>query len=663
MRKLTLFILDVVISISGFAQTISVNSFKLLDTDLTANTAGTMEIDQNGETAALIKVVTTQIGFTFDGGALGIVKTKQTPGEVWVYIPKGSKKISIKHPQLGVLRDYYFPIAIEAARTYEMVLVTGEVKTIIKQDLGAQYLVMTIEPANALVHIDDKEIAPNNGVISKLFDYGKHSYTISAPLYHTEAGVFEISSNKCEMNIKLKPNYGIVAISTTPEEGASVFLDNDIEPIGITPMNTRKLSQGEHSFKVQKNGFLSQVEKYNVIGDGSTQQLSISMKPNFGILKATIPNGCGLYVDEKAIDLRGWNGRLEEGIHKIEARRPSHRSTPMRIEIIAGKTLSVELTEPTPITGSLNINSEPINAKIIIDGKDYGKTPMIINNLLIGEHDIELQLGGYNKIKRTITIEEGETTNHVSNLTKEDDNYICIFRRDDAESGAGYASKYPVYYEGKKTARISIWVSGLKDRDLTFDFGGMKIVNNNFDGTLYHFSVLEGTKRIRITHHKLGLICNYEFEIPIESGRDYYLGVQKPSQEMIFEKEIKELLSEIPASQRKIEEENGYSCGVFIQKIERTSQHTVINMTYFSSFENWISILPETYIKSSTGEMKYKLLYAKGIALTPDKTDIADLSIKEFSLVFPAIPDDIKEIELVEPGSSWQFYNIQLKTE
>ena len=84
------------------------SSFKLLETDLTANTAGTTERDQNGETAALIKVVTTQTGFSFDGGSLGIVKTAQKPSEIWVYVPRGLKKITISHPQLGMLRDYYF---------------------------------------------------------------------------------------------------------------------------------------------------------------------------------------------------------------------------------------------------------------------------------------------------------------------------------------------------------------------------------------------------------------------------------------------------------------------------------------------------------------------------------------------------------------------------
>ena len=138
----------------SYSQSISVSNFKLLDTDLTANTAGTMELDQNGETAALIKVVTTQTGFTFDGGSMGIVKTKQTPGEVWVYIPRGAKKISIKHPQLGVLRDYYFPVAIEPAKTYEMVLVAGEVQTIVKQARTSQYVVFNLTPPDAVVELD-----------------------------------------------------------------------------------------------------------------------------------------------------------------------------------------------------------------------------------------------------------------------------------------------------------------------------------------------------------------------------------------------------------------------------------------------------------------------------------------------------------------------------
>ena len=136
------------------AQSLSISSFRLLDSDLTANTTGTIEKDQNGEIAAIIKVVTTQTGFTFDGGSLGIVKTIQKPSEIWVYVPRGLRKITISHPQLGMLRDYYFNIPIEAARTYEMILVSGEVQTIVKQTRSSQFVVFQLEPSNAIVEID-----------------------------------------------------------------------------------------------------------------------------------------------------------------------------------------------------------------------------------------------------------------------------------------------------------------------------------------------------------------------------------------------------------------------------------------------------------------------------------------------------------------------------
>ena len=147
------------------AQGISVTSFKPLPNDLTANLAGTQVKDQNGEVAALIKVVTTQTGFTFEGGMAGIVKTKQEVGEIWVYVPHGIQKITIKHPQLGVLRDYFFPCAIDAARTYEMVLASGEVRTVVTQDAGGSFLALTVEPKNASVYINGEkkcDIQPGN---------------------------------------------------------------------------------------------------------------------------------------------------------------------------------------------------------------------------------------------------------------------------------------------------------------------------------------------------------------------------------------------------------------------------------------------------------------------------------------------------------------------
>ena len=201
---------------TAIAQNISVKSFELLGNDLTANTVGTIELDQNGEKSALIKVVTTQTGFSFDCGSIGIVKTIQKPSEIWVYVPQGARRITISHPRLGILRNYEFPIPIDRARTYEMVLTTGQVQTVVQQDAGGQYLIMKITPPSAIVKIDDIEAISENGVVSKFLPYGKHTYSVSDPFYKDDQGVIEIGSERKELNIILSPNYGKLLISSNP---------------------------------------------------------------------------------------------------------------------------------------------------------------------------------------------------------------------------------------------------------------------------------------------------------------------------------------------------------------------------------------------------------------------------------------------------------------
>ena len=106
-RLLLIFIL-LGMAILSFGQDMSVKSFYLAETDLTANTPGTMVHDQNGNVCALIKVETTLDGFSFDVGILGTIDTRKVGGEMWVYVPFGIRKISISHPQLPqAVREQY----------------------------------------------------------------------------------------------------------------------------------------------------------------------------------------------------------------------------------------------------------------------------------------------------------------------------------------------------------------------------------------------------------------------------------------------------------------------------------------------------------------------------------------------------------------------------
>ena len=298
MKRIICYSIFILLAIIGQAQTISVSSFKLLDTDLTANTAGTMEIDQNGETAALIKVVTTQTGFTFDSGSLGVVKTKQTPGEVWVYIPRGAKKISIKHPQLGVLRDYYFPVAIEAARTYEMVLIAGEVQTVVKQARTSQYVVFQLSPENAVVELDGELLETHNGTAEKLKNLGTYNYRVQAPNYLLEAGSVTIDDpqNKKIVTINLKPNFAHLIINV--DNDAEIWINGELKGIGSW---TGDLGAGVYEFEAKKEGYSNTYISREIVASPDQQIINLQTpSPIYGEINITSnPSVSDVYIDKK----------------------------------------------------------------------------------------------------------------------------------------------------------------------------------------------------------------------------------------------------------------------------------------------------------------------------------------------------------------------------
>ena len=329
------------------AQGISVTSFKPLPNDLTANLAGTQVKDQNGEVAALIKVVTTQTGFTFEGGMAGIVKTKQEVGEIWVYVPHGIQKITIKHPQLGVLRDYFFPCAIDAARTYEMVLASGEVRTVVTQDAGGSFLALTVEPKNASVYINGElQQIDDNGELMVMLPYGEHQYRIEANGYMNEAGVIAVGKETVTKAIRLKSALATLKInSTTP--GADIIVNN------------------------QKRG------------TGS------------------------------------WSGSLTAGMYLIECQKPGYHSYQTSITLAKQEEKALTIPALTAKYGSIVVSVKPIGAEVWMDGAKLGTSPGVFSNVLATKHTIEVKKAGYQTLRKTFELAEGEKNTIDGALEKE----------------------------------------------------------------------------------------------------------------------------------------------------------------------------------------------------------------------------------------------------
>lgn len=404
MRKFLIFCMILFVLPQLRAQQLGVKSFKKLPNDLDARVSEPKK-DQNGDVCSIIKVVTTQTGFTFDSGQIGIVKTVQKPSEIWVYIPHGAKRMTISHPNLGLLRDYPFPIAIEKATVYELVLIAGRVVTTVEETIVSQWLVITPEPANAMIYINEKYV--KNGVYQAKLKPGNYSYRVEAPKYHNEAGKIEITDSKKEVKVVLKPAFGYLSVTSEPEQGAQIFIDG--ESINkVTPSERIPLSSGDHTIQVIRDNF-QPVKQKITITDGNVNSVKLTLNPNFSEVNIQSTSAAEIFIDNELMTKGVWQGKLSAGVHSLEARLEKCKTAKKDIEVVAGESQSIQLI-PTPFFGSLDIISDPAGALIGLNEKTYGSTPNTINDLPVGSYNIKLLLKGYQATDTTVVITERKTT-------------------------------------------------------------------------------------------------------------------------------------------------------------------------------------------------------------------------------------------------------------
>ncbi len=411
MRKTALLILTLFIFNALWAD-IAVKSFRALPQDMDARVYHPV-IDQNGDKCAIIKVVTTETGFYFESPSIGIFKTQQQVGEIWLYVNWGTKRITIKHPHLGVLRDYIIPITIEKEMVYEMVLTTGRVITIVEEEsIESQWLVITPEPADATITIDDI-VSNNMGMYQGKLKPGPYTYRVEAPMYHSEIGMLHIKDVKLDMPVKLKPNYGYVKVNSSPETDARVLIDDKFLPSN-TPVTSEKLKSGEYTVKVQKDNYKPFVQQV-LIEDEKTTHINAVLEPNFAELSVLSPNEASIYINGVSKGKGSVKERKPAGIYTVEAKLDKHKDDRKDVELKIGEQRVVTL-QPQPIYGSVEIITNPPRATILINGKDYGTTPNTIKNLLIGEYNLQLNLANYKTVKQQLLIEESKTIDVVIDL-------------------------------------------------------------------------------------------------------------------------------------------------------------------------------------------------------------------------------------------------------
>ena len=413
MKKTLSLLLFVLLATLAYSQNMSVSGFRCLENDISARSAGVTDI--NGELCALIRVNTPERGFEFTG--CNIEKTEQKNGEIWLFVSPGVKFITIRHRDFGSIINYPFPESIKSGYCYELKLTTARIRQIVEEQIQNQYLVIRSNTPDAKIFIDGTFIGRQE--VSKALSLGEeHTYRVEAPLYHSKEGSVRLTeSQKTEMTIDLDPAFGYLKINTKPESGAEVEINGKLAA-GKTPLTSDKLPSGNYTIQAFKPMYKSTPQEVQ-LREGETLEVSIDLIPTFANTEIICQDkDADIYIDEQFKAKGVFKDILTQGKYRLKVVKPSYRTFSKEIDIVSGKPFVEKVPNLEPIYGKLNIDSNPFDADIYIDGKSYGKTPNQIQKILIGQHTLTLKKEGYKDINETIEIKEGEMLDRKYDLNQ-----------------------------------------------------------------------------------------------------------------------------------------------------------------------------------------------------------------------------------------------------
>ncbi len=265
---------------------------------------------------------------------------------------------------------------------------------------GFGSLVLSSDPKGANVFIDGdfKGITPLT--INKI-QATSHEIRMTRDGYNSVTFRVNVKPYATTTRLVKLTTFGTIEVISEPSD-ADVYVDG--YSVGKTPVKA-KVDVGEHTVRISKNHYF-EVEKKVKVNVEQVVQVTEKLKPMGVIVVTSIPSGAQVYVNGIYKGTTPVEVHLSGGEYLLKVYKEGYGGMDRKVKIqpLTTKAVSFELK---PV-GSVGVESEPKQAKVFLDGDYIGTTPLVLQNLSFGEHEIIIMKDNYERWTRKIRIETPE---------------------------------------------------------------------------------------------------------------------------------------------------------------------------------------------------------------------------------------------------------------
>ncbi|MEJ2053176.1 MAG: PEGA domain-containing protein [Calditrichaceae bacterium] len=122
------------------------------------------------------------------------------------------------------------------------------------------------------------------------------------------------------------------------------------------------------------------------------------------------------------------------------------------MQSITNELSSLQKAQTNTVKGGIYISSQPNNSDVYIDGKKVGNTPLSLNSISAGEHQVKIQKAGYAPSESRITIDPDKINSYGAELKKI---FTVIITSQPSEA--------EIFVNGKRIGLTPYRASGIED--------------------------------------------------------------------------------------------------------------------------------------------------------------------------------------------------------
>ena len=210
-------------------------------------------------------------------------------------------------------------------------------------------------------------------------------------------------------------NTQFFVVKVTPAD-ATVYVDDLRRPVSNGIMAI-ELPVGFHTYEVEADGYQTKSGSVKITQD-CKYNLDVKLEPEQKMVQLSVESGdfdAEIFINGVSYGRGKWEGMVQEGIYDIDARKHRYYSQKKTVNLNGKDKESVFISCLIPKCGNLKVNVQPYGSKIIINGSNEGTTPLLVQNVVIGERKLTIKTSEGTEYTTIVEVRENQVTevNHV----------------------------------------------------------------------------------------------------------------------------------------------------------------------------------------------------------------------------------------------------------